>query len=369
MPRTHLLATILMLFPFVAAATDPPRALLVVSSEGRDQGQTRPGFEMDEFAQAWLILKRNGFHVEVASPRGGRVEADKFNPEEAFNAELLADTDATSKLAATLPTASLDPRRYDAVMVIGGKGAMFDLPVDTALQDVLAAVWTQGGVVAAVCHGPAALAEVRLADGSHLVQGRAMTGFTEEEEALFGKRWASEFAFQLEPAMRGRGARWEEAPLMMPKVVVDGRLVTGQNPYSTPATAEAVVRASGRVPVARDRWRDERSMALVEQHLRQRDGHAAAELAAHGADYHAQLIGILGYYQLQAAQSPQVIGDALAIMLLGRPWMDEPQLDVAIAEAHLRLGDTAAARKHLQPVLEKHPQLEQAKALLARMQP
>lgn len=351
-----------------ATTATPARVLLVVSGEGRDHGRTRPGFEMDEFAQAWLILRQNGFEIDVASPAGGAVQADKYNPADVFNAALLADPQAVAKLAATLPTAALRPQDYAGVLVIGGKGAMFDLPGDTALQQVIARIWDNGGVVGAVCHGPAALAEVRIGDGSRLVDGRAMTGFTEEEEALFGKRWAATFAFQLEPALRARGARWQEAPLMMPKVVVDGRLVTGQNPYSTPALADAFVRASGRAPVARTPWRDERSMALVERHLRH-DPRVATELAQQRDALHVELIGILGYYQLQAAQDPAAIADALSIMQLARPYMEEAQLDVGIAEAHWRLGRTEQARQHLRALLEKQPSLEQAKALLARMQP
>jgi len=220
-------------------------------------------------------------------------------------------------------------------------------------------------VVGAVCHGPAALVDVRLSDGRRLVDGRQMTGFTEEEEALFGKRWAKEFAFQLEPQLRGYGARWQEAPLMMPKVVVDGRLVTGQNPYSTAAMTEAFVQATGRQPVARQPWRDERSMALVQAHLQDRGTAAASELAGDPSAYHVELIGILGYYQLQAAQSDQAIADALSIMQLAQPHMNEPRLDVAMAEAHWRLGDGTTAKA----LLAKHAGLDQAKALLARMQP
>lgn len=371
--RHVLLSTLLAVLPLPAlAAPSPPegspRVLLVVSSEGRDQGKTRPGFEMDEFAQAWLILKQNGFDIDVSSPKGGAVEADKYNPDEAFNAAVIADSQAMAKLAATLPTSRLRAADYQGVLVVGGKGAMFDLATDTALHATITQIWQQGGLVAAVCHGPAALAGVRLVDGRPMVDGRAMTGFTEEEEALFGKRWAKEFAFQLEPRMRELGARWQEAPLMMPKVVVDGRLLTGQNPYSTAALADAFVRASGRTPLAREAWRDERSMALVERHLRQRDQQAAQALAQRPDDHHVELIGMLGFYHLKAAQHASATADALAIMELASPHMDEPRLQVAMAEAHWRLGRTAQARSQVLAVLAKQPGLDEAKALLARMQ-
>lgn len=154
---------------------------------------------------------------------------------------------------------------------------------------------------------------------------------------------------------------------MMPKLVVDGRLITGQNPYSTTAVAEAMVRALGRTPVARERWRDEVTMDLVAQFL-SGDGNAApTELKANKVRYHVDLIGLLGYYQLKAATSPDEIRDAVAIMELAAPHMDRPQLAVGIAEGHSRLGDTAKARDMLQVLLAKTPDMPEAKALLDQL--
>ena len=355
--------------PSHAAEPDRSKVLIVVSSEGRDQGKTRPGFEMDEFSQAWLIFRGNGLSVDVASPAGGRVEADRYDAKEPFNAALLADADAVAKLADTRRTDAVRAQDYDAVYVVGGKGAMFDLPADAALRTLIAGIHAQGGVVAAVCHGPAALVEVMLADGRPLVAGRRVTGFTNEEESVFGKKWAKQFRFQLEDALRARGARWEEAPLMMPRVAVDGRLITGQNPYSTTGVADAVVRALGRTPVARAPWRDEATMQLV-QRLLDGDGEAARKALSADTDrYHPQLIGLLGYYQLQVAQDDAAVRDSLRIMDMAKPYMPEPQLEVGIAEAHWRLGDQAQAQRRLAGVLESHPTLEEAVALKQRMGP
>ncbi|MDC6726503.1 DJ-1/PfpI family protein, partial [Leclercia adecarboxylata] len=112
---------------------------------------------MDEFAQAYLIFRDNGLAVQVASPQGGPVEADKFNAEEPFNARVLADPAAAALLADTRATATLSAADYAAVYVVGGKGAMFDLPADPALRGLLGTMHDRGAVVAAVCHGPAAL--------------------------------------------------------------------------------------------------------------------------------------------------------------------------------------------------------------------
>jgi len=270
-------------------------------------------------------------------------------------------------LAATRATADVRAGDYAAVYVVGGKGAMFDLPKDPALRDLLGKVYDDGGVVAAVCHGPAALADVRLRDGRLLVANRDVTGFSNEEEQVFGKRWAKEFPFLLEDAMRARGARWHEAPLMLPKLVVDGRLITGQNPYSTAAVAEAVVRAAGRTPVARTPWRDEGTMALVQRMLAGERSAAAAALAASPKRYHVDLIGLLGYHQLQVAQAQPAVRDALAIMELALPHMAAPELKVGIADARARLGDTAGAKALLREVLAAHPGMEEARKLMDKL--
>ncbi|CAN7225676.1 type 1 glutamine amidotransferase domain-containing protein [Pseudoxanthomonas sp. LjRoot168] len=350
-----------------AHAAVPDKVLIVVSGEGRDQGKTRPGYEFDELSQAWLIFRANGLKVDVASPQGGAVEADKYNAQEPFNAALLGDAEAMRTLGATRSTRDVKAADYAAIYVVGGKGAMFDLPRDNALASLLAEAYMQGAVIGAVCHGPAALVDVKLGDGTMLVAGKAMTGFTNEEEAVFGKRWAKEFPWQLEDALRGRGARWQEAPLMMAKVVVDGRLVTGQNPYSTPGVADAIVRATGRTPVARSPWRDELTMALAGR-ARSGDVRGAADALAQDRErYHVDLLGMLGYYQAQAAGGDDDLRHALTLMQLAMPYMAQPQLKLGAAEAHLRLGEREQAKSLVQQVLAGKPDMAEAKALLQRI--
>jgi hypothetical protein len=154
---------------------------------------------------------------------------------------------------------------------------------------------------------------------------------------------------------------------MMPKLVVDDRLVTGQNPYSTPAVAEAIVRALGREPVARTPWRDEATIKLVQRLLAGEREAVRGELAAARDDYHVELIGLLGYYQLQAANDDPAVRNALSIMELARPYTPEPRLDVGIADAHWRLGDHARARALVAQLLASHPDLKEARELSARM--
>ena len=328
-----------------------PKVLLVVSSEGRDAGKTRPGFEFDEFAKAWLTLRANGFEVEVASPAGGAPEPDRYDPADDHIQRLKADTKATTALQHTRRTQDVRAGEHAAVFIIGGKGAMFDLPRDPALQRLLSAHFEAGGVLAAVCHGPAALVPLKRADGTPLVAGRRLTGFTDEEEAAFGKRWTKEFPYLLEVRLRELGAVWQEAPLMMPKLVVDGRLITGQNPFSTVLVAEAVVRALGGTPVAMPAFREEASLALVERWLAGERAPVQAALRNGAAHYKPDLIAMLGYYQFKSATDADQQKRALSIMELGEPHMPHPRLRVAMAEAHIALGNPAAARALLSTVL------------------
>lgn len=364
---TGVLALAVSTSALAAGTVTPDRILIVVSGEGRDQGKTRPGYEMDELSQAWAIFRDNGFDVHIASPQGGAVEADKYDPAHPANARLLADAAAMRELAATRATAALKAEDYAGVFVVGGKGAMFDLPKDKALVSLIGRIHDRGGVVSAVCHGPAALVDVRTADGKLLVANRTVNGFSNEEEAIFGKKWAKEYAFRIEDAMRERGARWEEAPLMLPHVAIDGRLITGQNPYSTTGVAEAVVRATGRTPVARTPDRDERSMVLVQRLLRGDAAGARKALAATPTDFHVELIAMLGYYQAKAATDDAGLRDALSVMQFARAHYAAPQLDLGMAETHLRLKEHDQARRLVEGVLADKPDQAEAKALLAKI--
>jgi putative intracellular protease/amidase len=368
MPTKNLIITALLLSlsggGAHAAPTAEPKVLLVVSSEGRDGGKTRPGFEMEEYASAYLVLRANGLQVEVASPAGGPVEADKFEPDDDLIRAVMADANATSLLKVTRRTQDVKAGEHQAIFVIGGKGAMFDLPKDPALQRLLGQHFERGGVLAAVCHGPAAFANVTLADGRPLVAGRRVTGFTDEEEKIFGKRWAKEYSFWLETRLREQGAKWEEAALMMPKWVVDGRLITGQNPFSTTQTAEAVVQALGRRPVDRQVFKEEASMRLVQRWLAGEYSEVRSLLQADAARYKIELVAMLGYYQFESATDDATRRQALSIMELAEPHMPHPQLKLGIARAHAALGNPKRAREVLTALLAEKPDNAEARKAL-----
>ncbi len=110
---------------------------MVLSSYRKDSGLSRQSYEFDELTQTYLIFKSNGVLIDIASPKGGKAEADIFSKEKIHNKIFLEDDMATMLLENTLSTASIDPNEYDAIYIVGEKGAMFDLPMDPSLQEII----------------------------------------------------------------------------------------------------------------------------------------------------------------------------------------------------------------------------------------
>jgi len=350
--------------------TKNPKLLIVVSGYGKDSGMTRPGYEFDEFSQAYLVFKNNGFDMEVTSPKGGPVQPDEFNRQKPYNKAVIQDKKAMAMLAATLPTAKLKPANYDAVYIVGGKGAMFDLPYDPSLQDFLSAVKQRKGTyIATVCHGAAALVAIKDTAGTYLVQNYKITGFSNKEEELFGKKWVKEFPFMLEDKLKERKAVYEQGPMMLPYVVVSGNIISGQNPYSTAAMAEALVTAMGRKPVARKWYTDEASMYLVKRVLNGEQEWAGKELAAAKEKYDVELIAVYGYYRLiDKTALDDDIRAGLAITELARPhYAFNEILWYEMATAYVKLNEKQKAKTLLEEIVAKKPDFKKAVELLGNM--
>lgn len=336
-------------WPATAAAQHQPDALLVISSHGRDGGETQPGFEMDELAQAWLVLSANGYDVHIGSPEGGAVVADRYDADKAYNAEFLADPIATRRLAETLRLDRAMGDRFDIVMVIGGKGAMFDLPDSQILHRIILDQHERGGIVAAVCHGPAVLARITREDGTPFVAGKQLSAFTNEEEAAFGKKWVPQFPFLIETRFLEQGASFGESPIMLPYVAVDGTLVTGQNPFSVVAAAEAAIRAAGGTPIARESWADERSMNLLADAVAGDRQPLLEAVAADPDGLDLMLIAAWAYYRSEMeAVDAETLALAIDLVELVRPHLDAPELDQILAlirqrHAALCQGDPCTA--------------------------
>lgn len=251
---------------------------VVTSTSHFPGGEKKAGFELTELARAYYVFRANGYEVDIASPQGGSPPM-RLDDEDMVAADyaFLNDTDARRKLDASLVLREVDPAQYAAVYFVGGKGTMFDFPGDADLQRVVRTVYQAGGVIGAVCHGPAALLEVVLDDGTPLLRNRRVAGFSNAEELFLIKDARARFPYLLQDRLQEKGAKYVEGPMYVDTTVVDGRLVTGQNPWSTWSTAEAMVRALGHEPVARAPGRDELAVQVLAAY--HRDGIDAARRA------------------------------------------------------------------------------------------
>jgi len=361
--KQHLMVLITLLITAlqVQAEISSKKILMVVSGNG--QGEEQPGYEFDEFSKAYSVFKDNGIAVDIASPQGGQVEADKYDPSKSYNAKVLVDEAIMEKLNNTLATHSLDAKAYDAVFVVGGKGAMFDLPKDEALQKLIAQIYQQQGRVAAVCHGPAALVNVKLKDGSYLVANKAINSFTNQEEKLFGQKWINDFEFMLEDRLSERGANFQSSEIMLSHVAIDGRLITGQNPTSTVAVATALVKSLGLIPVKVELELEDKTMAVVARFIAG-DKSAIKTLTNNHEQYYIPLVGMYGYYFLKVADTTLDFEQSLALMMVAQKELNSANLDMKIAKTQSRLGQTANAKATLNQLITAKPDFKPAQDML-----
>lgn len=216
------------------------KVLIAVTSHD-DLGGTgkKTGFYVSETAYPWRVFSQAGYQVDLVSPQGGEPPQDGADRSDPIQKAFLDDAEMSGKLTHTLRPQEVNPRDYAAIFYAGGHGTMWDFPDNTKLAGIARAIYESGGVVSAVCHGPAALVNITLSDGSYLVAGKEVSAFTNEEEAAVGLTGV--VPFLLQSALEERGAKHVGGPNFQPQVAVADRLVTGQNPASAGPVAEQVV--------------------------------------------------------------------------------------------------------------------------------
>ncbi|WP_342248955.1 type 1 glutamine amidotransferase domain-containing protein [Sphingomonas sp. OTU376] len=217
----------------------PGPVLFVLTSQGeKGPGGAPTGFFLGEVTHPLAVLEATGIPVEFASIDGGEPPVDGLDLGDPTNARYWNDEMFRSAIRSTRRLADVKPEAYSAIFFAGGHGAMWDFPTSPAVNAVTREIYEAGGVVAAVCHGPAALVNVTLSDGSPLVQGKNVAAFTDDEERAVGLD--KTVPFLLASKLTARGAHHHPAADWTAKVVVDGRLVTGQNPQSATGVGEAL---------------------------------------------------------------------------------------------------------------------------------
>jgi putative intracellular protease/amidase len=223
-----------------ARAAEQKPVLMVLTSHARLGDTGKPtGFFLGEVTHPLEVFEKAGLTVELVSIKGGEPPVDGLDLDDPVNARYWNDPAFRAKLSATKSLADVNPTDYAGVYFSGGHGTMWDFPDDEAVQRAARALYEAGAPVGAVCHGPAALVNVKLSDGSYLVSGKEVSAFTNDEEEKVGL--TKVVPFLLATKLVERGAKHRAAPDFEKQVVVSGNLVTGQNPASAAGVAEKMV--------------------------------------------------------------------------------------------------------------------------------
>lgn len=220
------------------------KILMILTSHDK-LGNTgeKTGFWLEEFASPYYVFKDAGAELTLASPLGGQPPLDPKSDAPDFQTEAThrfkSDSAAQALLANTLKLATVTASDYDAVFYPGGHGPLWDLAEDATSIALIEAMLAAGKPVAAVCHAPGVLRHPKTPDGTSVVQGKTVTGFTNSEEEAVGL--TKIVPFLVEDMLKEQGGKYSKAQDWHPHVVTDGLLITGQNPASSEPAAKALL--------------------------------------------------------------------------------------------------------------------------------
>ena len=190
------------------------------------------GFNLSEVTHPLEKLEQAGIQVDFSSPKGGEAPLDGLEDlvNDAVNVKYWNNSNFRNAIANTQRISEVNASEYAAIFFAGGHGTMWDFPNDENIQNLIKKIYEAGGIVSAVCHGPAALVNAKLSDGSYLIAGKKVAAFTNEEEEAVQSTHV--VPFLLETALVNNGALHQHTPTWSDNSVEDGRLITGQNPQS-----------------------------------------------------------------------------------------------------------------------------------------
>ncbi len=225
----------------------PTKVLMVATSHAVMGDSGAPtGAWLEELSTPYYAFLDADCEVEIASIKGGPIPFDPHSHSAESNVSasarrFLRDPAAMLKVEQSVPIKQVNAAHIDVLLLPGGHGTMWDFPNNRVLGALVTAVWETGGVLAAVCHGPAGLVNAVDGRGIHIVKGRRVSAFTDSEERASGLDGV--VPFLLETRLRSQGAQFVGGPDFQPFAVRDGRLVTGQNPASAQHLSELVFEA------------------------------------------------------------------------------------------------------------------------------
>lgn len=230
----------------------PLRQMLIVLTSHETLGDTseKTGFHLAELTHVVETFVARGIRFELASPKGGQPPIDARDESDKGNAWFLGNDEMMERLSKTTKLSDVDPKQFDGVYFPGGHGTMWDFPNNPEIQRIVSDTRGRDGLVASICHGPAAFVGLESANGEPFVKGKRMTCFSDSEEREAKKEDVVPFALQSK--LEELGATVEPTDNFQSKVIADDWLLTGQNPASAAPLGEAIAQALVQmVPVSR----------------------------------------------------------------------------------------------------------------------
>jgi putative intracellular protease/amidase len=220
------------------------KILMVLTSHDRlGDTEHKTGFWLEEFAAPYYVFKDAGAEIVLASPKGGQPPLDPRSDEPDSQTEATRrfhdDADATKALASTLKLVDAAQGEYDAVFYPGGHGPLWDLAEDEDSIALIERTYAAGKPLGAVCHAPAVFRHTRGPDGQPLVKGKSVTGFSNSEEDAVGL--TKIVPFLVEDMLKANGGHYSKKDNWQSYAITDGKLITGQNPASSVAAAQALL--------------------------------------------------------------------------------------------------------------------------------
>jgi len=284
---------------------------VVTSADIMGNSGKKTGYELTELARAYWIFQTNGFEVDIASTKGGEppMVLDDDDMRE-YDYAFLNDPTAQAKATNTLLIDDVNPADYEAVFFVGGKGAMFDFPDNVAIKNIIKHLYQNDKVISAVCHGPAALVNVKLDNGEWFTNNKNISAFTNEEELFLIPDAETVFPFLLQDKLSEQGAKFQAGLTYLEQVVHDEKLLTGQNPWSVWKLAEDVVEALGYTPKARAITPEEHSVTLLAVYKKLGYQQAKQHLQNNPADYQELLIimhAIISFMKMEIIQGKDLL--------------------------------------------------------------
>ncbi len=372
---TALVTTTILLYTFVSASADgAPKAdssqtskkvAILISGHGNVNPDL--SYDLEELVQSYLVFHRNGVNIDIVSPQGGAVLVKNNKDDLPFVASFKEKTNGLNQLANTLSAKQASKNHYDALFIVGGDGAVFDLPFDKATQQWITSFAQASTPIAAVCHGPAALIDIKLNDGNYFVADKFVNSFTAVEDYAFKKENIDKYPVLVQHELEKRGAKFVSNSPMLPFVQRDGNLITAQNPTSVAKAAEALLIQLGMTPVDRKAFKDEATMELIAKARYMGVSQIDIAMNKSSEDYDMMYLALYGLYAYNLAETEQDKAVELQLMEKVGEYFKHPQYSIHMIKTYLEMGNKIKAQQYLEHAQQQYKGFTLPEALIQKL--